>query len=56
MDAGVKEYRIVDPIKETVFVYHLEEAKFEVETYTFQNKIKASIYDDLWIDFKELGL
>lgn len=56
MDAGVREYWIVDPIKKTVFVYHLEETKFEVTTHTLQDKIKVNIYDDLWIDFTELEL
>ncbi len=55
-DAGVREYWIVNPIKETIFVYHLEETKFEAAAYTFQDKIKVNIYDDLWIDFTELGL
>ncbi len=31
-DAGVREYWIVNPMKETVFVYYLEETKFDVET------------------------
>lgn len=53
-DAGVREYWIVNPINKTVFVYHLEETKFEATAYTFQDKIKVNIYDDLWIDFKEL--
>ena len=55
-DAGVREYWIVNPIKKTVFVYHLEETKFEADTYTFQDIIKVSIYDDFRIDFKELNL
>lgn len=55
-DSGVKEYWIVDPERKRIFVYFLENAKFEVETYTFQEKIKVNIYDDLWVDFKELGL
>ena len=55
-DAGVREYWIVNPIKETIFVYHLEETRFEVIAYTFQDKIMANIYHDLWIDFKELEL
>lgn len=56
LDAGVREYWIVNPMKENVFVYHLEEKKFEVSSYTFQDKIKVNIYDDLWIDFQEFTL
>jgi len=53
-DAGVREYWIVDPDQQQVFVYYLEDVEFKVCTYSFQNKIKANIYDDLWIDFREL--
>lgn len=56
LDAGVREYWIVDPIKTTVVVYHLIEEQFKMTVYTFQNKIKAGIYDDLWIEIKELDL
>lgn len=56
MAAGVREYWIVDPHKERIFVYYLEQADFEVETYTFQEKVKVKIFDDLWIDFQEIGL
>lgn len=55
-DAGVREYWIVDSMKQTVLVYYLEETKFEVSSYTFQDKIKVSIYDDLCINFAELDL
>lgn len=55
-DAGVREYWIVDPAKQSIFVYCLEETKFEVTAYTFQDKIKVHIYDDLWIDFQEIIL
>lgn len=55
-DAGVKEYWIVDPLTKTIYAYHLGEAKFEVTPYTFQDKIKANLYDGLWIDFGELKL
>ena len=55
-DAGVSEYWIVNPIKKSIYVYHLEETKFETTAYTFQDKIKVSIYDDLWIDFSDAGL
>ena len=55
-DAGVREYWIVNPMNQSVYVYHLEETKFEAAAYTFQDKIKVNIYDDLWIDFTGLGL
>ena len=55
-DAGVKEYWIVNPQNQSVFVYCLEEEQFEAKAYTFQDTIKAGIYEDLWIDFKELDL
>lgn len=55
-DAGVREYWIVNPAKQSIFVYCLEEIKFEVTAYTFQDKIKVNIYDDLWIDFQEIIL
>ena len=55
-DAGVREYWIVDPRTERVFVYYLGQADFQMEAYTFQDKIKVNIYNDLWIDFRELDL
>lgn len=55
-DADVREYWIVDPAKESIFVYYLEEANFKAEAHTFQDKIKANIYEDLYIDFAELDL
>ena len=56
MDAGVREYWIVDPLSKKIFVYHLEQEDFKADSYTFQDKIKVNIYDNLWIDFKELEL
>lgn len=55
-EAGVREYWIVNPMNGTVFVYYLEENAFEAVPYTFQDKIKANIYEDLTIDFSELDL
>lgn len=54
-DAGVREYWIVDPQKERILVYHLEQAEFEVETFTFRNIVKANIYDDLVINFPDIA-
>lgn len=55
MTAGVLEYWIVNPVKQTVFVYHLDQKQFEVSTYTFQDKIKVNIFDDLYINFSEIA-
>ena len=51
LDAGVREYWIVDPASGQIYVYDLEETSFCVKTYTFQDQIKAGIYDDLYLDF-----
>ena len=56
LDAGVREYWIVDPMQGNIYVYHLVEEQFKMTSYTFQDEIKTGIYDDLCIDFKELGL
>lgn len=55
-NAGVREYWIVDPQRERIFVYYWEQEKFEVEMYTFQDTVKVNIYEDLQIDFKNLDL
>ena len=55
-NAGVREYWIVDPRRKKVTVYYLKTPDPEIDTYTFQDKIKVNIYDDLWIDFKELDI
>lgn len=54
-DAGVREYWIVNPVKQTLFVYHLEENRFEATAYTFLDKVKVNIYDDFWIDFRDIN-
>lgn len=43
-------------MKQTIFVYNLEETKFEAIAYTFLDKEKVNIYEDLWIDFEEISL
>lgn len=53
---GVREYWIVDPSSEKVFVYYLESSDFSVQTYTFQDCIPVHIYQDLQIDFNTLEI
>lgn len=55
-DSGVREYWIIDPEKETIFVYYLEKTDLKVESYTFEDTIKVNIYDDFMIDFTKLDL
>ena len=55
-EAGVREYWIVDPAREQVFVYFLEQENFAADTYTFQDRIRVHIYEDLEIDFTGLDL
>lgn len=55
-DAGVREYWIVDPRNERVLVYYLEQSEVKADSYSFQDTLKVNIYDDLWIDFKEMNL
>ena len=55
-DAGVREYWIVDPGEERVFVYALEQENFKVKSYTFHDQINVNIYEDLSIHFAKLDL
>ena len=50
---GTKEYWIVNPLKEQVVVYYLGD-EFQMQTYNFYDKIKVNIYEDLYIDFREI--
>ena len=53
-DSGVKEYWIVDPLKNKITVYNFEN-ETNVEEYTFADKIKVGIYKDLEIDLFEIN-
>lgn len=52
--AGVREYWIVDPIKNFVIVYNFDTS--DSEQYTFADSIKAGIYEDLIIDFSQFSI
>lgn len=52
--SGVREYWIVDPQDKTIQIYYFE--KEIIEHYTFRDKVKVGIYEDLEIDFAELGV
>lgn len=54
-EAGVREYWIVDPIKQIILVYDMEQAAAPT-LHSFTDVIKANIYNDLEIDFSKLQI
>lgn len=52
--AGVREYWIVDPMKQLIMVYNFEHDTFE--QYSFSDKVKAGIYEDFEIDFASVNI
>lgn len=51
----VKEYWIVNPMKKNILVYTLTEIGYnEPDLYTFNDKIKVNIFDNLEIDFSSI--
>lgn len=50
--AGVREYWIVDPENNRIMAYDFEHDT--VVEYTFSDKVKAGIYEDLEIDFAQI--
>lgn len=52
--ANVREYWIVDPMKQTVLVYDMEHDSAPA-IYSFSDSIKVNIYDDLWIHFQKMN-
>lgn len=57
-DRGCGGERILDcrPDEKKVLVYHLEESGVELDVYGFEDKVHTHIYEDLWIDFQEIGV
>lgn len=54
---GVNEYWIVNPMKESVLVYTLQNGGHDMlEIYSFKDKIKINVFEDLEIDFASFVL
>lgn len=49
MEAGVREYWIVNPIQKKVFVYFLETNNFKADMFRFDEEIKVNLYSDFSI-------
>ena len=55
--AQVREYWIVDPQEESVFVYFMQEDNnYKLKIHTFKDNIKVNLYEDFSIDFSTLDL
>lgn len=52
--AGVREYWIADAQKNRVIVYNFEHDT--AEEYSFLDKVKAGIFDDLEVDFSRINI
>lgn len=50
--AGVREYWIVDKQRDRILVYNFEHDT--MEEFTFKDKVKSGIYNDMEIDFNEI--
>lgn len=55
-NASVREYWIVEPKNETVYVYDMNGGELPLKTYSFHEPIKAGIYEDLYINFSNFDL
>ncbi|MDE7478390.1 MAG: Uma2 family endonuclease, partial [Lachnospiraceae bacterium] len=53
--ANVREYWIVDPMKQTILVYDMEHDAAPI-IYSFSDIVKVNIYENLYIDFSEIAL
>ena len=54
---GVREYWIVNPIERNIFVYTLNDNNYGApKFYTFNDKVKVNIYDNLTIDFNSIDI
>ena len=51
-NAGVREYWIVDPLKNQITTYYFEDEI--IEQYAFSDKVKVCIYHNFEIDFSEI--
>lgn len=51
--AGVREYWIVDPKERRILVYDFEHGTSA--QHSFAEQVKAGIYEDFFLDFKEVG-
>ena len=53
----VREYWIINPMRKNILVYVLTGNGYDAPiTYTFTDKVKVNIYDNLEIDFNSIDI
>jgi Uma2 family endonuclease len=53
----VREYWIINPLNETIFIYKLEDNEYTAPmSYSFKDIIKVGIFNNLFIDFNSINL
>ncbi len=50
-NAGVKEYWIIDPLKERIVTYLFQEEDMDMRIYRWKDQVPMGIYNDLIVDF-----
>ena len=55
MDAGVREYWIVNPQSRQINIYEMKDEKFQTRNWTFKDKVPVGLYPDLWLDFAAIS-
>jgi len=50
-NAGVKEYWIIDPLKERIVTYLFQEEDMDMRIYRWKDQVQMGIYNDLIVDF-----
>ena len=55
-NANVQEYWIIDAEQNKIHVYDMRDNRIVLNQYTFHDKIKVGIYEDLYIDFSDFNL
>ncbi len=50
-NAGVREYWVVDPLKEKIVTYQFQGEEMDMKIYGFQDRVPVGIFEDLAVDF-----
>ena len=55
-NAGVPEYWVINPASKDIGGYLLQDGIYQSTLYSFEEDVKASLYEDLYINISKLGV